>query len=64
MKRERLDALDLKRINQAAERLNPEAADVLDYQTIGRLEFSDVPKNAGKSARATQSSRSIPAPDA
>ena len=56
MKRECLDALDLKRINQAAERLNSEAADVLDHQAIGRLEFSDVPKNAGKSARATQAS--------
>ena len=64
MKRERLDALDLKRINQAAERLNSESADVLDYQTIGRLEYSDVPKNAGEGARATQASRSTPAPDA
>ena len=55
---------DLERINQADERLNSEAADVLDHQAIGRFEFSDVPKNAGKSARATRANRSTPAPNA
>jgi hypothetical protein len=48
MKRECLDALDLKRINQAAERLNSGAADVLDYQTIEPQEFASDAKKRGR----------------
>jgi len=55
---------DLERINQAAERINAESIDALDYQTIDPLGFAATKKNAGKSARATQASRSTPAPDA
>jgi len=39
---------DLERINRAAERLNAEASDVLDYQTIERLEFTTGAKKRGR----------------
>jgi hypothetical protein len=55
---------DLERINQVAEGINAESADVLDYQNIRRTRFHSAPKNAGRSARATRANRSTPAPNA
>lgn len=44
---------DLERINQAAEGLNPEAADVLEYQAIGRLEFPAKKRERGRPRHTT-----------
>jgi hypothetical protein len=39
---------DMERINQAAEGLNAESTDVLDYQTIEPLEFAADAKKRGR----------------
>ncbi len=44
----KFEARDLERINHAAERLNSEANDVLDYQTIPTLEFVADAKKRGR----------------
>jgi hypothetical protein len=42
------EARELERINQAAERLNCEATDVLDYQSIDRLGSAADAKKRGR----------------
>jgi hypothetical protein len=54
---------DMERVNQAAEGLNAESTDVLDYQTIEPPNSLPMRRNAGEGTRATQANRNIPAPN-